>query len=131
MLLVTGTVGCGGGGCTVSGEVTLDGQPLSNGRIALRPAAKMAGFRPVSAEIDSGSFQFESSQKIVPGSYVVIVKAWRPTGKKLPIEEGASEPEDEYEQYLPLKYNTRSELAVELDGNKYDLTFELQMPNRK
>ena len=39
LLLVTGLAGCGGKESTVSGIVTLDGQPLEHGNVAFSPTA--------------------------------------------------------------------------------------------
>ena len=119
-------LGCSETSCSVSGRVTLDGKPLSNGSISLRPLAHLASSRPVSAEIDHGKFSFSRSQDILPGSYVVSISAWRKTGRQLKVDE--AEPLDEHEQYLPDDYNSTSKLSVEIPGTISGLLFELTMP---
>jgi hypothetical protein len=124
--LFAAATGCSGGNCTVSGRVTLDGQPLSNGRIALRPAAQMASARSVSVKINDGKFSFTQAHGIVPGSYTVMIRAWRKTGRKLKVDE--AEELDEHEQYLPAEYNAQSQIATNIRGNTGGLRFELRMP---
>lgn len=117
-------LGCSESSCLVRGHVTLDGKPLSNGSISLHPAAHLAGSRPVSAEIDEGKFTFVESQGITPGVYKVLIVAWRETGDMLNVDEG--EPLAEYEQYLPIEYNSHSKLSADIRGRTTDLEFELK-----
>jgi hypothetical protein len=126
MVLVTMGSGCSREGYAVSGRVILDGEALSNGLISLRPASRLAGARPVSADVEDGRFSFAASQGIKPGSYVVSIMAWRKTGRKLDVDD--AEDLDEHEQYLPDKYNLTSKLSVDVHGNTSGLVFELEMP---
>lgn len=124
--LFAAAIGCSGSNCTVSGQVMVDGQPLSNGRIALRPAAQMAGARSISVKIDDGKFSFTQAHGIAPGSYTVMIWAWRKTGRTLRVDE--AEEQDEHEQYLPAKYNAHSQIAASIRGNTSGLRFKLRMP---
>ncbi len=126
LLLCTAAVGCSSDNCAVSGRVTLDGEALSNGRIALRPSAQMAASRPQSAKIDNGEFSFARSLGIASGSYIVTITTYRKTGRKLKVDE--AEALDEHEQYLPEEYNTRSQISVNIRGNTSGLRFDLKMP---
>jgi hypothetical protein len=120
--------GCGGGGCAVQGKVLLDGEPVSEGRIALRPKQPGPNARTVQAVVSEGQFQFIPAQGVVPGAYSVVITARRKTGQQLPPEEGSGEVLDRYEQYLPPKYNTRTELTADISGGTNDLLFELELP---
>jgi hypothetical protein len=129
--LSAAVMGCGQGSCAVSGRVLLDGQPVADGRIALRPTLKTPGVRTVQAVIANGDFVFVQSQGIVPGNYSVVITARRKTGQLLPPEEGSGEVVDRYEQYLPAQYNTDTKLRCEIVGDTDDLLFELELPRAR
>ncbi len=124
-------VGCGNSSCAVSGNVLVDGQPLPEGRIALRPATKAKGVRTVQAVIADGAYSFAKNQGISPGNYSVVITGRRKTGDALPPEEGSGEVIERYEQYLPARYNTNSELTANIISDSSDLNFELQLSSRK
>ena len=130
-LLLLSLSGCGGSGCDITGKVLIDGQPFSNGRIALRPVEKAPRSRTVQAVITDGEFHFLPAQKVLPGKYEVVITARRATGQQLPPEEGTTEVMPRYEQYLPAKYNTATELLAEITDRKSVLDFELEMPKTR
>lgn len=118
------------GGCSdvnhaVSGKVLYDDQPVADGRIALRPKEKSTSSRTLQAVISDGVFSFSGSQKVAPGIYDIVITGRRKSGQSIPAEEGSGEIIDRYEQYLPARYNTHTELIIEVDGDKSDLIFEL------
>ena len=75
-------LGCSGtdGRVSVSGKVTLDGNPLEDGSISFRPApgtsANSSGGR-----ITAGSYELPAESGLKPGKYLVSVVAFRKTGK--------------------------------------------------
>ena len=106
-------LGCGGpdsGRASVSGKVTFDGEPVKAGQIAFEPQGPG---RMGIAQIVDGAYQMPPQQGPTPGKYTVRITADRPTGKTAPDAGGRSGGET-YEQYIPAKYNTRSELSVEI-----------------
>ncbi len=126
-LLLLGA-GCGGGTdsnrVSVSGQVTLDEQPLANGVITFLPSD---GKGPsASAKIENGEYETE----IDPGPKNVSIQA----------TEAAAEPTDSAargdshggggsaspKQLIPAKYNTNTELKYEVQasGND-DVNFDL------
>lgn len=109
-------VGCGSadaGRASVSGKVTFDGEPVKTGQISFEPQGQG---RTGIAQIVDGAYQMPPQQGPTPGKYTVRITADRPTGKTAQAMPDASgRPTGEsYEQYIPVKYNQRSELSVEI-----------------
>ncbi len=108
--------GCGSpdsGRASVSGKVTFDGEPVKTGQVSFEPQGQG---RFGIAQIVDGAYQMPPQQGPTPGKYTVRVTADRPTGKPAQaLPSAAGRPTGEaYEQYIPAKYNERSELSVEI-----------------
>jgi hypothetical protein len=79
-------MGCGGLPANVEGVVTLDGQPLRNGRIWFHPDA--SGPVAYGQSLDDGSYRLKTGAKqigLLPGSYrvtVVAMEAQDPTSEE-------------------------------------------------
>lgn len=120
--------GCGdsGGRQALSGVVSLDSQPLPAGTITFRPLQSGGG--PTSGgKIDRGKYSIPANQGVESGRFRVEIKANRPTGRK-EVWEVTGEEFEHVQQYLPPKYNYRSELTVEVTAegpNKF--SFDLKM----
>ena len=118
-------IGCAesGGRCAVAGVVTYAGKPLENGYLVFRPLdlGQTAG-----AKIERGRYQVPTKEGLLPGKYHVEIKAMRLTGQKYTDSDTGKQAQAR-EQFLPAKYNSQTELSVQvsLEGeNKFD--FELQ-----
>jgi len=131
-LLLSGLSGCGGSSGpargAVRGRVTVDGQPASKGVISFVPTGGTTG--PSSGgTIEDGSYEIESRHGPVVGQQRVTIRAFRPTGRK--VEAGPPAPPgtmvDKIKQFLPPKYNTKSELTVEIQPGSNDLDFDLEL----
>lgn len=97
----------GNGFFEIDGTVTWNGEPLDNGWIIFR--AKDETSRNVSSPIKDGGF----SVKIQEGEKIVEVTAEREVSGK--FTRGASGEEvPAKESYIPAKYNTNSELKVDI-----------------
>lgn len=107
---------------TVRGTVTFEGQSLADGNVLFRPlgAGQTAG-----AKIEQGKFQVHRDKGLLPGKYRVEIKAMRNIGE-LYIDSASGQQEQDREQFIPPKYNTKSELAIEVtpDG---DNTFSFEI----
>jgi hypothetical protein len=115
-------VGCNksDGRVTVKGNVTFDGTPLDMGAVTFFP--KGSGVSS-GGSIEKGLY----TSDLMPGSYIVQITANRETGKMLPVPPGEP-PIKEYEQYIPAKYNTKSELTIEVDKkSKQEFNFTLEL----
>lgn len=111
-------IGCGGPGgdapelFPVTGTVTFDGKPISEGSILFRAdGGTGAGY---AAEIKDGNYEIET----VPGEMKVEITASRIVPGK--FGEAASpdeEPPPLSEMYIPEKYNTKSTLTAEVKAD--------------
>tara|TARA_R110002111_G_scaffold2705_4_gene17950 strand:+ start:41405 stop:41833 length:429 start_codon:yes stop_codon:yes gene_type:complete len=118
-------VGCGSSAdgvvrYPVTGTVTWNGQPLPEGDIIFIPTEKTA--RPEGAVIKEGQFELT----LAPGSMRVEIRASRETGKMI---ESAVDPGQKIavvENYIPAKYNDKSELKAEVSADgENQFQFEL------
>jgi len=94
---------------TISGTITLDGEPIPKGQIRFVPTNG-----PVwSAWIANGVYTTEGTKGVPIGDLQVRIEAYRtPSWYK-----GGKSPDDEtpLEQYLPKKYNSLSELKMTVE----------------
>ena len=124
--------GCGSDGppkFALSGQVTYDGQPVSNGNIGFIASDASTG-KSAGCEVVDGRYQIPRYEGLLAGTYKVVIYAERPTGRKLQADEGSSEMVDELEQYIPEIYNARSTLTVEISSDREDLNFDLEKPKQ-
>lgn len=116
------TAGCGGGDgygerFPVSGRVTLDGEPLEEGRIVFIPLDATAGSPGASGAITGGQYDIPAEAGPSLGKYRVQIHRDRKTGKKIPDYDGeAGATKDEIVESIPAQYNTRSTLTAEVTG---------------
>ncbi len=102
--------GCGPSLHSVTGSVTYDGTALAEGDIVFKPKDPKVG-RPEGAKIKDGKY----TAKVQAGSYNVEITASKlvklPAGKK-----GALGETEMPEQYLPEKYNKKTELSADVSA---------------
>ena len=99
----------------VSGNVTFDGAPISNGDIMF--LATDPHIAAAAGKISDGTFTLRCK----PGDKRVEIQAYRLTGRK------TSQGNPEGGMYIPERYNTKSELtaSVSSDGkNKFDFALK-------
>lgn len=129
-------IGCGEQLATVEGTVTFDGEPVESGSITFEPAD---GDGPTDGgKIENGQYKLAGEAGVEPGEKVVRIVASRKTGRQvdagmgMPGAKGEGGPSssanmvDEYESYIPAKYNEKSELTREIVAGKNTHDFELQ-----
>jgi hypothetical protein len=111
---------------SVSGKVTFDGEPVKSGQIAFEP---VSGGRLGIAQIIDGVYKMPADQGPTPGQYIVRITALRPTGKKVSAGRttGDQTQVEQFEQFIPAKYNDLSELKTEIGveaevQHNFDLT---------
>jgi hypothetical protein len=111
--------GCSGGApIAVSGEVTLDGQPLKEGLIKFIPADGKA--TTADATIANGQF----SANVPLGEKRVEIYAPKVVGKRRMMPES---PEvDIIEELIPERYNAKSELKMTVEKGAQSKKFELK-----
>jgi hypothetical protein len=120
--------GCGGGSTgAVSGEVTLDGQPLKDGFIRFVPADGKAA--AVDGPIADGKFRVAA---VPVGEVKVEVTAQKVVGKHKVYDAPDSPTVDITEQYIPQRYNAQTELKMTVQAGPQEKKFELTSdPKRK
>lgn len=112
--------GCGGGGpklATVTGKVTLDGQPAQRLLVAFEPAEG----RPSQGKTDTqGMYEL----------FYTFDKKGAAVGKHTVRIVGASEDEEgneiENPVRIPPKYNEQSELTADVESGSNEIDFDLQ-----
>jgi hypothetical protein len=104
----------------VSGEVTVDGQPLASGVMQFLPEA---GDAPSEASrVADGKF----SAKLQRTKYAVQIYAPREAKTAAKLDENGPGGGPTMEETLPPRYNLRSELKLDVTGPKNDVRFELK-----
>ncbi|WP_013628536.1 carboxypeptidase-like regulatory domain-containing protein [Rubinisphaera brasiliensis] len=126
--LLLPVAGCGGGSDTpdvlpVTGIITLDGDPLEGAQVEFQPQStseNQAAVPSYATTDKSGAYTLKLGpgrvEGAMPGTHQVRITKYPP-----PAEDGTSG-----EQILPAKYNSESELTVEVtsdneDGYDFDL----------
>jgi hypothetical protein len=108
----------------VSGSVTLDGKPLSEGKIQFDPAeqGRVATAFAV-ADIKDGKFTIEKAQGPVPGKYKVSISS-RTSPHIGAGDMPGTAPKQEPEK-IPTKYNTQTTLTKEITTEANNFEFPL------
>jgi len=124
LLLFIAMSGCNrGSGASVSGTVTLDGNPLDEATITFVPATggqRQAAWAPVAG----GKYAIDSASDLGTGQFRVEIRAVRTLSDKA----NSNEPTlMTAKDIVPGKYNTKSELTAEITPGKNVVNFELQM----
>jgi hypothetical protein len=107
----------------VSGQVTLDDQPVDGGEIRFIPAAG----RPAWAKIVNGRYTIGRSAGPSVGMARVEIRQARKTGKQIPAVAPAP-PNAMVEQIveaIPARYNLQSELSVKIEPDNNLADFAL------
>jgi hypothetical protein len=107
---------------TVTGTVTLDGEPLKTGNIRFDPADGRTSTSD--AIIKDGKF----TAKVPPGDKRVSISSPKVVGKKKMYDTPESPVIDLTDEILPKRYNANSELKLTVKAGKQDPepTFDLK-----
>jgi hypothetical protein len=109
---------------SIEGTVTLDGQPLPEGCIKLLPQEGTPG-PTAGATIEKGRFTIDAAQGTFVGRFRVEILATRPSGRSV-ADPVTGEKVLVRVQYLPARYNAKSELTAEIAaGVPHRLEFKL------
>jgi hypothetical protein len=105
---------------TVSGDVTLDGQPVKDGRISFTPVDGQGGTG--GAAIVDGKFKAE----VPVAKMKVEINGNKVIGKRKAYDTPESPLMDEVVEIIPPKYNFNSELSLEVKKGVQDVKYELK-----
>lgn len=127
--------GCGSGSkyerVAVSGKVTHQGQPVEYGQIRLLPSGETK--TPMAAAyISNGQYVIDAKGGAAVGTYKVEITAFRFKGRGRPAGNSGSPGEDlggggAREQYLPEKYNSKTELNLTVEPNNATITKDFDL----
>lgn len=121
-LLLLFSVGCGSGRSDlikVTGKVTLDGQPVSKGKITVEATDGKGG-------VEGGSIENgEYSVMTTPGSKSVKINSPKVVGQKKTYGTADSPTEEVTAEAIPKKYNQKTELTMEVSSSALEHNFDL------
>jgi len=113
--------GCSDGKSSVTGSVTMDGQPVASGSVTF---VKQGGeLAREGAIIQGGTFR----ASIPPGTYKLELNGQKVVGKrKQKAFDGTDEEVDLTEEAFPPRYNTNSELIQEIKPGANTIKLDLK-----
>ena len=122
-------MGCGQSGprrVDVSGNVTLNGQPLAEGSIRLVP---FDGGLTAGSAIEDGRFHIAKHEGPVAGEYRVEIVSFQPTGRQISDPDFPGQMRQERRQIIPARYNRDSTLSTAVpDSGSHCEDFVLETP---
>jgi hypothetical protein len=119
------TAGCHSSKPVMEGTVTLDGIPIEKGTIRLIPFD--GNGQTAGCGIVDGKYRMQAA----PGRMQVRINANRKDGTMLdPLNPGSGARVDRYREYIPDRYNEKSELefTVQAGRNVADFMLEGEVP---
>jgi hypothetical protein len=128
-ILTVAAAGCGGqpegpARFAVSGQVTVDGEPLDQGLITFVPDDSEGP--PAGTEIKNGVYSIPREEGPTVGPHSVSVFSRKPTGKKISDPDDASVTMDELYETIPEKYQVNSPLKADIKAEgENQFNFEL------
>jgi hypothetical protein len=134
LCLVCLAVGCGDGRQlgTVSGRVTLDGQPLADARVNFQPAGdtRNPGIGSFGRTNANGEYSLtlidEKAEGAIVGKHRVMIKA---------VPEGAGDPADDKQRAgvdrVPAEYNSKSTLTFDVKPGHNTADWKLETKKKK
>jgi hypothetical protein len=108
---------------SLSGKVTVDGEPMESGVISFLPQDK--GGRVSGGPIKGGTYEVPEAMGATAGIYRVEVRWNKPTGRRVKDAYG-EEIMDEYKEGLPARYHSDSELTAEVSAKQTKFDFDLK-----
>jgi len=117
-LILLVACGCGVKTHEIAGTVKFDGEPIPEGQISFVVEGAPVGGNAV---ITNGKY----SASVPAGKAKVQINASK-LEKLPPGEKGMDGKTEEVRQYIPAKYNTKSELTADITGPNNALDFDLK-----
>lgn len=138
LLLISFSIGCrdiSTERAAVSGQVTLDGQPLDKGIVRFVPIEGTLG-QKLSASVESGRFQLPASKGPAIGTHRVEIESSDTGGLEMDDEDAISHLKSKgirriQVEQVPQRFNTHSVLKVAVSGTApNEFSFELSTQRR-
>lgn len=111
----------------VSGKVSYDGDPVTNGQIYFYPAEGTKG--PVSgAPVKDGTYLADAKDGVPVGTHAVKIEGYRSRSSSPDADMLTGASSGAPVQYIPSKYNRATELEVTIPGDirKFTQDYELE-----
>ncbi len=117
---------------TVSGQVTLDGQPINVGSITFLPSDRSSG-QGTGGRIQDGKYLLEGSAAPLIGNYMVQIRAFRKSGQMVrPAYAGPDAPMVEgSEEAVAVEYNGKTTLEIDVQPGHNEANWEVKSRKRK
>jgi hypothetical protein len=131
-LVMASAGGCAGDGTPrhiLTGAVTYAGQPVPEGSVLFIPSDGTRG-PSIAAKILDGRYRADSLGGLPAGNYRVQILGYRESGGKATPQKprvGPGASTDAPEQYLPEKYNVRTELKVKVEADARSTTQDFNL----
>jgi hypothetical protein len=107
----------------LSGKVTLDGESVDQGFISFLPHTQSE--RPSGGIVAAGEYLIPEAKGANAGTYTVQVRWSRRTGRRV-FDPEIGEMVPEVEDRIPARFNTQSELTVEVSATQTEFDFHLE-----
>ncbi len=105
----------------IAGEVTFDGQPVKDGHVLFTPVDGMG--QTGGAAVREGKF---TAEKVPVGKMKVELHGNKVVGKRKAYDTPESPWEDDVAELLPAKYNSKSDLTLEVKKGSQDVKYDLK-----
>jgi len=133
MSILAAMSGCGSEqlpGEPVVGNVSVDGNPIVDGRIWFLPTSRENESRIASAAIVEGAYEIDSGLGPVPGRHVVRIEAYDRSKEQQEVfdedtGETVTKNVEMVEQLLPAQFNRSTQLDAEIKSGENKLDFNL------
>ena len=127
LLLLLLSAGCSPSAVEVTGEITLDGQPVADGMISFVPPSSEKSLKPAWSKINSGSYSISAESVLKPKiPYRVEILAYHKTGREIPSAVPGGGLMQETVQIIPTEFNRNSTLKATFQAGENEINFDLK-----
>ena len=126
LLLLLLSAGCSPSVVEVTGEITLDGQPVADGMISFVPPSSEKSLKPAWSKINSGRYSISAESALKPEiPYRVEILAYRKTGREVRSAVPGGGLMQETVQIVPTQFNRKSTLKATVQAGENEINFDL------
>jgi len=125
--------GCGGADqgptrVVVSGKVAYQGQPVADGMVRFSPV-EGENLPRSGASIVGGAYRADAHGGVPAGTHRVEIEAFRPVSKpkSQPPADDLDVPETLRQQYLPAKFNRKTQLTITVPSDRRSMTHDFNL----
>jgi len=131
LLLLLLSAGCSPSVVEVTGEITLDGQPVADGMISFVPPSSEKPLKPAWSKINSGRYSISAESVLKPEiPYRVEILAYHKTGREIPSAVPGGGLMQETVQIIPTEFNKESTLPATFNAGDNVSDFRLKRSDK-